>query len=74
MKYSICGVHERDEVPGWHTRSMHSHPDHEIFLLLSGEIEYRVEGSIYPMQAGDLVLMKKGEVHIPTILSASPYE
>ena len=45
-----------------------------IFLLLSGEIEYRVEGSIYPMQAGDLVLMKKGEVHIPTILSATPYE
>lgn len=70
----IFGVHERTEHPSLAPRALHSHETHEILLVVAGEVDFLVEGSLYPLKAGDLVLMRKGEVHIPRIRSAVPYE
>lgn len=42
----------------------HIHNDvHEILLFLSGNAYYYVEGNRYNLTPGDLLLMRKGEVH-----------
>ncbi|MBR2616407.1 MAG: helix-turn-helix transcriptional regulator [Clostridia bacterium] len=70
----IFGEHELTPCPSLVPRGMHSHETCEILLVLSGDVEFRVEGSTYWMKPGDLVLMRRGEVHIPRIRSAVPYE
>lgn len=44
--------------------NMHSHDRYEIYCLLEGCIEYIVEGRRYPLEPGDIMLMRKGEVHM----------
>ena len=41
----------------------HSHYTLEISMILSGEGEYWVDGRVYPMQAGDIVLFNNNESH-----------
>lgn len=53
--------------------SMHTHDTHEIYCFLGGEAHYSVEGAIYPLEPGDIILLRKGEAHylLPSI--AFPY-
>lgn len=53
---------------------MHSHNSYEIFFLVEGDTDYCVEGSRYHLTPGDIVLMRKGEVHIFQLRSAVRYE
>lgn len=41
----------------------HSHYTLEISMILSGEGEYWVDGRVYPMQAGDMILLNNNESH-----------
>ena len=41
----------------------HSHYTLELSMILSGEGEYWVDGRVYPMQAGDIVLLSNDESH-----------
>ena len=52
---------------------MHSHDDYEIYCFLEGKAEYYVEGSRYVLEPGDLMLMRKGEVHMPNVSPDLPY-
>ena len=42
---------------------MHHHDFYEIFFFLNGRVEYRVEGRIYHLQPGDLLLINPMELH-----------
>jgi len=42
---------------------MHHHDFYEIYFFLSGRVEYRVEGRIYHLQPGDLLLINPMELH-----------
>lgn len=42
---------------------MHHHDFYEIYFFLSGQVEYRVEGRIYTLQPGDLLLINPMELH-----------
>lgn len=53
---------------------MHIHNNYEIFYFLSGDASYIVEGSIYPLHKGDLVLMRSAEAHHIRLQSASAYK
>ena len=42
---------------------MHTHDTYEIYYFLEGEAHYSVEGSLYPLESGDVILMRKSEAH-----------
>lgn len=54
--------------------NMHTHDNYEIFCFLSGNAKYFVEGNIYPLKQGDILIMKKAEAHSLLINNHSPYE
>lgn len=74
MTGEIVVAHESTPNPSLARRTMHSHDNYEIWLLLSGDADFLVEGNLYRLQQGDLMLMRKGEVHMFRLRSAAPYE
>lgn len=52
---------------------MHSHDLYEIYCFLEGDAEYCVEGRRYALRPGDMVLLRKGEVHQVAMLSSQRY-
>ena len=52
----------------------HTHEAYEIFCFLSGDAKYYVEGNIYDLKEGDILLIKKAETHSLLINSNVPYE
>lgn len=54
---------------------VHHHDFYEVYLFLNGEVEYWVEGHIFRLQPGDLLLINPSELHRPLIQSSvSLYE
>lgn len=53
---------------------IHLHEFYELFLLVSGDVEYLVEGTVYPLAPGDILLTKKAEAHSARIRSDCPYD
>ena len=54
---------------------VHHHDFYEIYLFLSGQVEYRVEGQLYHPQVGDLILINPMELHQPILRPGrQPYE
>lgn len=53
---------------------MHTHEDYEIYCFLSGNAQYFVEGNIYTLKPGDILIMKKAEAHSLLIHTLIPYE
>lgn len=54
--------------------SMHSHEYYELYCFLKGDVKYFVEGNIYHLKPGDLLIMKKSEAHSLLINKNVPYE
>ncbi len=54
--------------------SMHTHEHYELYCFLKGDVKYFVEGNIYNLKPGDLLIMKKSEAHSLLINSDAPYE
>ena len=50
---------------------VHHHDFYEVYYLLSGEVEYWVDGHIICMHAGDLLLINPLELHRPILDSGS---
>ena len=53
---------------------MHTHETYEIYCFLSGDADYYVEGTVYPLLPGDILIMKKAEAHSLLIKSPIPYQ
>ena len=53
---------------------MHTHDSYEIYCFLAGDAKYFVEGSIYELKPGDILIIKKAEAHSLLINTVSPYE
>lgn len=63
-----------DYAPSKEGFSMHTHDTHEILYFISGDADYSVEGNLYPLRGGDLLVMKKSEAHYLIPRSAALYE
>jgi hypothetical protein len=74
MADMIVCAHERTPTPSMEERMMHSHDTYEVYYLLSGDADFLVEATRYHLHPGDLLLMRKGEVHMFRLRSAAPYE
>lgn len=45
---------------------IHLHSHYELFCFLSGQSQYYVDGTLYNMSEGDILLLNKGEFHKAT--------
>ena len=46
---------------------VHQHDFYEVYFFISGNVEYSVEGKIYEMKKGDILLINPLELHQPRI-------
>ena len=53
---------------------LHSHDFFEVFFLLSGVMDYIVEGSRYTLEPGSLLLIPPNELHRPEISTVCSFE
>ncbi len=59
---------DRDEF------QLHAHQDYELYIFVSGDAEFIVEGAVYPLKPGSVLLMRPGELHHVRFLSARAYK
>ena len=52
---------------------LHSHNTYEIYMFLEGEAEYIVEEKVYTLSPGDIIIIKKHEMHRVHILGNKKY-
>lgn len=66
--------HAIDETPDNSGVDFHIHDRCEVFCFVSGNAQYLVEGSVYPLERGSLLIMRPGEAHCIRFLSSERYE
>lgn len=65
--------HYRNDSPI--TIDFHQHSFYEIYIFISGEVNYTIEGRTYPLNPGDILLTNNRDIHRPEIApSGLPYE
>lgn len=69
----IIATNTTDRNPDPKHFQMHIHNDYEIFCFLSGDTNYIVEGSVYPLHKGDFILIRSAEAHRIQLLSSATY-
>lgn len=71
---SIYIRHAVDDIPDDKDFTMHIHEQCEIYFLVTGDVTYLVEGSEYPLQENNLMIMRPSEAHKPKITGNGRYE
>ena len=66
--------HAVDEHPDDRDFTMHIHEQCEIYFFISGNAEYLVEGSVYPLNEKSLLIMRPAEAHKARIRGNGRYE
>lgn len=70
----ISMEHYRNDAYHHENFRMHTHTFAELFVFLSGKAIYHIEGSEYPLQPGDILLMRPAEAHYIETDPSLPYE
>ncbi|MBQ1959055.1 MAG: AraC family ligand binding domain-containing protein, partial [Firmicutes bacterium] len=66
--------HSIDSYPDSNVFNMHAHDWLEILYFISGKGQYVIKDTVYPMDAGDIFVIRPGEMHKLQIDSSLPYE
>ena len=66
--------HTLDLNPDRESFSMHAHEWMEIYYCISGQGTYLVEGQQYPLEAGDIFIMRAAEAHKLNLQPDTPYD
>ena len=72
--FKIRAVKLYDEHPRQEDYHLHIHNECEILCFLSGDAMYNVEGNMYSLLPGDILLLKNTESHNLILNSKIPYE
>ena len=72
--FNIRASRNRTEKPELASYTMHTHDTYEIYCFWEGDADYFVEGTVYSLKSGDILLLKKAEAHSLMIRSLCPYE
>lgn len=65
--------HYRDVTPL--AVDFHQHAFYEIYIFISGDVNYTIEGRTYKLRPGDILLTNNSDIHRPEITpSRHPYE
>lgn len=70
----IYAHHSKDFHPDSDEFAIHAHEWHEILYVISGHGSFLVEGAQYTLEAGDIYIMRPGEVHKIITDPKVPYE
>lgn len=70
---NISPVKKTDLSPTQDQFPLHIHSNYEILCFLSGDANYIVEGTAYPLHKGDFILIRQTEAHRLSLTSDSPY-
>lgn len=54
--------------------NVHTHDMLEVNYILSGQVRFSVEGNLYDVQPGDVLIMRPAETHMPIIDGPAPHE
>ena len=74
-KSSLIGYsHNVSEEPHDSDFKLHVHKDYEFFCVVSGNVGYVVEGRVYPLRPGSLMLMRNAEIHKLIVYENERYE
>lgn len=63
-----------DEHPADEQFYLHVHDDYELHCVVAGKVGYIVEGSVYDLRPGSLILMRSAETHRLVVHKTEPYE
>ncbi len=66
--------HSIDGTPEPTDYYMHTHEWHEMYMFLSGNAGFLVEGCEYRLQPYDIMIMRKAEAHKLVVAPGEPYE
>ena len=66
--------HTFSRIPDQSKFALHAHQWVEIYFFVRGAGIFHIEGSAYPLQSGDLLLMQSGESHYIELDKSQPYE
>lgn len=67
-------IYRHSEVSPQYTTDLHTHQEHELYFLLSGQRRYFIRHSIYDLSPGNLVLVPKGVLHKTVSQSNQGYD
>lgn len=70
----LFAAHQRQEQPVLEEYTMHVHDFYELYMLLEGNVEFCVETAVYPIQPGDLLIVRPGEAHFARVDPSRPYD
>jgi AraC-like DNA-binding protein len=72
LEYDYCC----EKTPDRQGFYMHMHDKMEIYYLIRGDVEYHVENQVYLPKAGDIMIMRAGELHASQLDAnyKAPYE
>ncbi|SFK99130.1 AraC-type DNA-binding protein [Paenibacillus sp. 1_12] len=60
--------------PNPYNVNFHLHEEFEIYFLISGDVNYFVEKSMYPLKYGDIMITNNQEIHKPAFRNDRLYE
>lgn len=75
--YSVPGAnlaYSVDESPSDRNFVLHMHDICELLCVVSGDVDYLVEGHVYHLRAGSLMLMRRAETHRLLVRGKGRYE
>ena len=70
----IYAKHAVTERPDDRDFLMHLHGSAEIYFFVDGKTDYIVEGTVYTLRRGDVLLIRPSESHKPRITAGVRYE
>lgn len=74
MPMIIDAARTYTENPETRLFQMHAHDGYEVYCFLGGKAKYFVEGTVYPLRPGDILIMKRAESHTLLLQGDQPYE
>ena len=66
--------HTLDHIPDAGAFRMHTHSETELFYFVQGKGVFHIEGTAYPLERGDLLIMAPSEAHYIEIDYSQSYE
>ena len=66
--------HSYDKAPRDTDFPPHIHENYELFCLVNGEVDYMVEGNLYSLSGGSVIIMRSGETHKLVVNKSTEYE
>lgn len=65
--------YSRDDKPVPSDFKMHTHESYELYYFAGGSGIYKVEGTPYPLERGDILIMRPAEAHYIDLTDNKPY-